>query len=100
MTVYYVDFCECERRFAKLERKLRKVEGDSANGICNNLISDMACILKYWCQEQNAMRKNVRLSSPSSILIVQEFLNSYGMHLERISPEDSEERVFKIVPNW
>lgn len=87
------------RTFANFEVKLREIEGDSAWGICEDLIYDLTCTLEFWCPEQNSMRRNVRLKSPASMLMVQQFLTSFGMHLERINPED-EEHLFKIVPNW
>lgn len=86
-------------KFTVLEIKLRAIEGTIAWGICENLIHDITCTLEFWCPEQNEKRKNVRLTSPTSMLIVQEFLTSFGMHLERINPED-DEHIFRIMPNW
>jgi len=86
-------------KFATLEVKLRAVEGSVAWGLCENLIHDITCILEFWCPEQNAIRKNVSFTSPASMLMVQEFLTSFGMHLERLNPEEDEHN-FKIVPNW
>lgn len=69
------------------------------SSICYELYHDMTCILKYWEPGRNEAREDVQLTSPGELLLVQQFLASFGMHLERTS-ENAQNRVFKIVPNW
>ncbi len=97
MSIYQYDY---DNKFSLLELKLRPFEGSSSAIICENLIQDITSILKFGRPHQNIARKNITLTSPASLMIVQEFIASYGMHLERISSEYLCERIFKIVPNW
>lgn len=92
-----------EQKFDNLEADLAQYEGaEVAARIRQRLFNKMPIILLKWNKLTKTPNCHVSLTSLDAIPVVQEFVTSFGMHLEPKSSLaiDDDHYLFFIYPNW
>ena len=92
-----------EQRFDHLEEQLAQLEGkDYARFIRDRLRHAMLDVLGNWNNFKKEPKWEFPMTSPDSVLVIQEFLTAFGMHLKNESSlaTDDKTYLFCIYPNW